>query len=591
MSKSPPSEKLSFKGLSPADLVVLFAYHGGKEQRPCFYRDQIWLNWAKEGATEADILERWMNVPERTRIWVAPGHARQRLTKVSYRVEVARKERADDWVLRPDREETALAIPLEKERAVFRLFRENGQSAQQIGDQVGVSRQVVSRLKKRGCERSRSFGCWLRNRLWLNWHDHLREQGVKQRVLKVIAEKWARLPADVRGVLDSPAHRFASRGDIRERPRNCTFNGCIRKARRLRDGKRTEALGPGSLRRRRRLWLELAETGVKPREIPDDWNRLSDEERLDSGGPRGCQKLPVKRGKKGSSTKYVRTELWRALWEREIEGNPPLYGQGLWFLKQPAHWNAQQRGDAWDLLSYRHRTFLCPDHPERLPSENRARRNRVQGAMRLAKNSGAAEFLASLKSFGERFGSERKVEARCTARNELFCEIRETRWEEAGKRFQGVVRLCKGMTDDELLRRGVAPKLIRDLPEGPRGARIVASGIYQFKRRGDNGNRKTAKPRPNRVTPTAPGPGQENEAGAAELADTSTKEARKGGRRPKWKHAVDWYFATKRVNPSLKIPRAAQQYAALFPDRPHPTPDQLKQAIKYRRQTRRRHAS
>ena len=503
MSKGVPSETFSFKGLSPADLVVLFAYHGGKEGRVCFYRDQIWLNWREEDIPPAQsargvpglqrIADRWIKLPERLRNWIVPGHAGRPTTSLVHNALVdARKERDSNWVLRPDRTEGRLLIPLAKEQEVLELLGRPSQlSIRQIAKRAEVSQTAVSAVKKAGEERTRRFGCWFRNRLWLNWHEAFGQS--TWRNLERITDEWSTLPRAVQSALTAEGEKFASRSNQHDpvHPSNKVVHNAITHARRLRDGHDGGIPQPGSLRKRRRLWLEWTQAGVRRSDVPEKWNAMAEAERLTHGGPRHCHKLHVRRGKKGRTTQYVNEEVRLAAWEREIEGKRTLFGQGLWFLKQERSGiKREEIADAWDRMSYVNRKHKCPGNPEPLPANRRARLGRVANGIRLAKELDGEAFLDTIKPKGYGFGERRPY---CQARNDLFLELRETRWKEAGERYEGIARLCKAMPEDELRRRGVNPRLIEELPAGRLARRIVNGGLVEAAQRRTGGNGKSPK--------------------------------------------------------------------------------------------------
>jgi hypothetical protein len=102
----------AYRGLSPADIYVLFADHGGKEKLPGFFRRQIWLNWQNEGGGAA-IVERWNRLPEPMRRLIARGSLARKLPAidapgargrllVTAELCKARRERGPDWLCGPD---------------------------------------------------------------------------------------------------------------------------------------------------------------------------------------------------------------------------------------------------------------------------------------------------------------------------------------------------------------------------------------------------------------------------------------------------------------------------------------------------------
>lgn len=457
-------EGISLRGLSVADLVILLAHHGPERRRRLFFRDQLFLNWwydvhgkvsarghrppgshrsVKAGKYQAYelVAQRWAAIPEATRAWIAPGHSGLASCACVHGALVrARKERGPDWVLRPD-----------------------------------TAAHSAAWAKKKA-------GCWFRNRLWLNWYETV--EAPTWRNLKAIAEGWGTASTKARHLLCGDGPKYASCGAVAFEavPSNKVVCRAVEHARRLRDGAKTTGQRPAEdLRRRRRKWLEMVESGLKRSEVPAWWNGLEPSERAAIGGKNYCDMLPVRRGRKARTTSYVHEEVNLARWEREIEGKPARYGQGLWFLRNDREGkSAEDIAKAWGRMAFPRRKHYCPQHPEPVQGSAKARRQYVHDAIRLARQHGAERFLESLlpKGFIPPAPS-------CRQRNDLFLEIRKTRWREAEERLRGIVRLCKKIPHRELKQRGIDPALVLQLPDSPRGAAIVNSGIREARKRRD----------------------------------------------------------------------------------------------------------
>jgi len=473
-------EGISLRGLSAADLVVLLAYHGEKSRRPCFYRDQLWLLWYEELGSSEAVLERWMGLSKKTRAWIAPGRFQPpTLGRVSAGVARASRERGPDWVLRPDREPGELYIPAEKESEILELLGGGRLSIRKIAQRVAVSRATVYRIAKRGKGAYRRAGCWFRNRLWLNWHETVEAPTFCRP--GAIVKRWAALPEAARECLragmepDKRGNRFQA-----DQVAPWTVTLAVRRARRKRDGRVCSS--GGSIKQRRRKWLELRESGRTWADIRKWWNTLSEGERRAIGGIRGGRKLPETHRRKGAANRRIRREVFIGRWQREIEGKPGRYGVGLYLLREIRLGGAHTSTDAaqkWDRLAEKSRRMYCPSYPAKLPPRGAGGRRFVANAISVAKAHGGEAFVAKLQA-----RELPRKKATCRERNDLFLHLAESRCNGKGVPRQ-VLSICKAMPDAELQEPGVAPAQIRAVPYGRKGVNVVDAGVREAKARRD----------------------------------------------------------------------------------------------------------
>jgi len=369
-------EKVSLRGLSAADLVVLLAYHGEKSRRPCFYRDQVWLLWYEELGTPEAVLERWTRLSKKARAWIAPGHFSVGLASVARGIGVAKRERGPDWVLRPDAHPNKLFMPVERERQILQLLKD-GISQTEISRRTGSGRSTVCSIArgKSGTNR-RQWGTWFQKRLWLSWWEAFGAPTYRNPA--AIAERWAGLPDQVQQVIEAGTKPTGYRR-VRK-PTRRHVSEAVEYARRKRDGTSPAGSG-GSAKSRRRKWLGLLESGWTIPEIRDWWQGLCGVERREIGGPRAYQKL---RGSKGTMYRRIQTEIHIGRWEREIEGKPPRYGLGLYLLREVRRGGAKTSAEAanrWDRLHEVTRDRYCPAYPGKLPPSGKARRRCIHSAI------------------------------------------------------------------------------------------------------------------------------------------------------------------------------------------------------------------
>jgi len=393
----PPN--VSLRGLSAADLVIVLAYHGPMPRQRYFYRNQLLLErW--NDCRDYEVIRRWWSgLAERTREWIAPGSpAVLSDGLIACALVRARKQSALDWVLCPDADDLAgWRLPEETERGVFQLLQAGELSKERIADRLGIGATTVYRLARfykqqvgqHGTRfrkpvvppRPRRLSCWYRNRLWLNWYETMGSP--LWRNPSAIARQYAGLPHAAKELLEGDGKKHATRlgANSFNEPTPKAVTQAVRSARRKRDG---SANGPDPKERRSRRWRWL--------ELRNDGHTCSTIRRSEKG---------VRQDWHG--TNYVQHEVYRARWEREIRGKPPLYGLGLWALKH-------RRGGLtysaivarWNDLTFSWRKHLCPGRPGELPHGGKGA-GTVQYAIRMAIENGAESFLAQQKPKGYGF--------------------------------------------------------------------------------------------------------------------------------------------------------------------------------------------
>jgi len=430
----PPADSVRlFRGLSPEDIYVLFAHHGGAEEKPGFYRRQLWLNRLIEGMGKPEIALWWSRLSEATRRYAGRGRMARKLPpdegwnsstrkRLHKELAKAKAERARGWVSPPDSRSH-----LEHHWLSYLLLSWWGTVCHTTGELVERLRGLPEDAK----------------RILLGEECYRELASCLSGTSEIIPCR----PRNGRGGQTS-VDRW-----VRTRLQGARVNHA-------RVSGQTLPRSLGSTRKRRHKWLERYEAGWSFGAIRDWWNGLTEAERLKWGGKSGCRTLPDRPGYKGTALSVISREVALARWEREQEGKPPSFGRGLWALiKQREGLSNPEIGPAWARLTIRTRKRYCPVVYEEFRSTSE-----VYSAIANAKRHGAEEAADRLARL------RRPFEGKAKQTNPLGVILWRWHGEEGLSERQCFERWI-GLSQQE--QEALAPGCAKKIPGGSRGYKMV----------------------------------------------------------------------------------------------------------------------